>query len=172
MIITEVVMDIYDFALQMEKDGEKYYRELMKASTSTGLKKIFALLADEEIMHYTFIDKLRRKNDFLQLADTPILKNVKNIFIEMKNSKQDWRIETTKETVAYSKAFDIEEKSKIFYQEKAAETKDEQARFVLNQLAKAEEKHMRIMENIVEFISRPEPGNWLENAEWHHLDEY
>jgi hypothetical protein len=35
-----------------------------------------------------------------------------------------------------------------------------------------EDKHLRIMENIVEFVSRPEPGNWLENAEWHHLETY
>jgi hypothetical protein len=39
-------------------------------------------------------------------------------------------------------------------------------------LAAEEKKHLRIMENIVEFVSRPEPGNWLENAEWYHLDEY
>jgi hypothetical protein len=40
------------------------------------------------------------------------------------------------------------------------------------QLEDQEKKHLRIMENIVEFISKPEPGNWLENAEWHHLDKY
>jgi len=39
-------------------------------------------------------------------------------------------------------------------------------------LAKEEANHLRIMENIVEFVTRPEPGNWLENAEWHHLNEY
>lgn len=38
--------------------------------------------------------------------------------------------------------------------------------------ASEEEKHLRIMENIVEFVAGPEPGFWLENAEWHHLEEY
>jgi rubrerythrin len=165
-------MDIYEFALQMEKDGEIYYRELKKENSSAGLKKIFTLLADEEVKHYKLIEKLRRKSDSPQLEDTQILKNVKNIFIEMKNSKQEWHIDATKETIAYSKAYDIERRSRIFYQEKAAEAKDEQAQMFLSKLAKEEEKHMLIMENIVEFVSRPEPGNWLENAEWHHLDEY
>jgi len=27
-----------------------------------------------------------------------------------------------------------------------------------------------LLENIIDFISRPR--NWLENAEWHHLDKY
>jgi rubrerythrin len=165
-------MDIYEFALQMEKDGEKYYRELMKESTSAGLKKIFELLADEEAKHYALIEQLHRKNTSPSFEDTQILKNVKNIFIEMKNSKHDWHFETTKETSTFKKAVGIEEKSKEFYLEKAAGASDEQARLFLNQLAKEEEKHMHIMENLVEFVSRPEPGNWLENAEWHHLDEY
>ena len=39
-------------------------------------------------------------------------------------------------------------------------------------LAGEEEKHLRIVRAITEFVSRPEPGNWLENAEWHHLQEY
>jgi rubrerythrin len=166
-------MGIYEFALQMEKDGERYYRELMKESTSAGLKRIFELLADEEVKHYALIEQLHLKNHTPQLEENgQILKNVKNIFIEMKNSKDDWHFDATKAIAAYKKAAEIEEKSKRFYLEKAAEVSDEEARRLLNQLAKEEEKHMHIMENLVEFVSRPEPGNWLENAEWHHLDEY
>jgi rubrerythrin len=45
-------------------------------------------------------------------------------------------------------------------------------RQILLRLAGEEDRHCRIMENIVAFVARPEPGNWLENAEWHHLDEY
>ena len=163
-------MDIYEFALQMEKDGENYYRDLVKKSTSVGLQKIFTLLADEEVKHYKFIAQLRQKKDLPHLKDTQILTNVKNIFIEMRDGKHNQSME--KELAAYNKAYEIEEISRKFYLEKAAEAKDEQSRILLNQLAVEEEKHMHIMENIVEFISKPEPGNWLENAEWHHLDEY
>jgi rubrerythrin len=38
------------------------------------------------------------------------------------------------------------------------------------QIAEEEKKHYWILENILNFISRPQ--NWLENAEWYHLDEY
>jgi hypothetical protein len=37
-------------------------------------------------------------------------------------------------------------------------------------LADEEKKHMILMENLIEFVSRPD--TWLENAEWYHLDEY
>jgi rubrerythrin len=41
-------MDIYTFAMQMEKDGEEYYRELGTKCKNEGLTKIFTMLADEE----------------------------------------------------------------------------------------------------------------------------
>lgn len=49
-------MDIYEFAMQMEKEGEDYYRALAKDSASPGLVKIFTMLADEEVKHFKVID--------------------------------------------------------------------------------------------------------------------
>ena len=167
-------MDIYEFAMQMEKDGENYYRQLMQKCKNTGLKKIFAMLADEEVKHYEFIEQLRLKSGQPQVENTRLLEKVKNIFIQMKDDKQeqDPQVDTKEETNAYRKARDIEEMSRSFYLEKAEEVKDEQAKLLLKKLAKEEEKHLHIMENIVEFVSRAEPGKWLENAEWHHLETY
>jgi len=167
-------MDIYEYAMQMEKDGENYYRQLMQKCKNTGLKNIFAMLADDEVKHYEFIEQLRLKSGQPQVENTRLLEKVKNIFIQMKDDKQeqDPQVDTTEETNAYRKARDIEEMSRNFYLEKAEQIKDEQAKLLLKKLAKEEEKHLHIMENIVEFVSRAEPGKWLENAEWHHLETY
>jgi len=165
-------MDIYDFALQMEKDGENYYRKLENACRSEGLKKIFTMLADEEVKHYKFLEKLRHKSALPQFEDTAILNDVRNIFVEMKDGKDVPQIGTTEETNAYRKARDIEEMSRDFYLEKAGEAEGEEEKLLLKILSKEEEKHLHIMENIVEFVSRAEPGKWLENAEWHHLEQY
>jgi rubrerythrin len=167
-------MDIYEYAMQMEKDGENYYRQLMQKCKNTGLKNIFAMLADDEVKHYEFIEQLRLKSGQPQVENTRLLEKVKNIFIQMKDDKQeqDPQVDTTEETNAYRKARDIEEMSRNFYLEKAEEVKDEQAKSLLKKLAKEEEKHLHIMENIVEFVSRAEPGKWLENSEWHHLETY
>ncbi len=164
-------MDIYEFAKQMEKDGETYYRELADSSELAGLKRIFTILAEEEVKHYQIIEQLRLKSGLPQMADTRLLENVKNIFVEMKEVDVGPRIDTTRETNAYRKARELEKMSQEFYLEKAAEVEGKEAKRLLEKLAAEEERHFRIMENIVEFVSRPEPGNWLENAEWHHLDE-
>lgn len=165
-------MDIYAFAMQMEKDGEKYYRQLAKESTIEGLGNIFTMLADEEVKHFNVIEKISRKEKDPQLVETKILDNVKNIFVDMKEAKEDYHIDSTKASSEYRKACVIEEESRTFYLEKAELTKDERVRKIFLRLAQEEANHLRIMENIVEFVTRPEPGNWLENAEWHHLNEY
>ncbi len=72
-------MNIYDFAMQMEKDGENYYRELAAASEIAGLKKIFDMLADEEVKHFQIFRQLKEKKGETQFPETSILTNVKNI---------------------------------------------------------------------------------------------
>ncbi|MBM9604961.1 ferritin-like domain-containing protein [Desulfopila inferna] len=169
-------MDIYIFAMQMEKDGELYYRELAEKSKSEGLRKIFTMLAEEEIKHFKIVKDLREKTGLSEVVDTAILSDVKNIFEEMREGnlafEQGLYVDTTEETNAYRKARDIEESSKDFYLEKAEESVGQPAELLFKKLAREEDKHFRIMDNIVEFVSRPEPGNWLEDAEFYHLDQY
>lgn len=121
-------MNIYGYAMQMEKDGEDYYRKLANACNTDGLRSIFVMLADEEVKHYKVVEKISNKNKTPQLAETNILENVKNIFIEMKDIKQDLHIDTNEETDNYRKARDIEDMSQKFYLEKAEQVEGEQAR--------------------------------------------
>lgn len=165
-------MNIYQFAMQMEKDGEDFYRRLAKEATVPGLAKIFIMLADEEVKHYKVVEQLSRKEENPPSADTAILENVKNVFVGMREEKGQLFIDVTAATASYRKVCTIEDESEKFYREKAEQTEDKNERRIFFRLAGEEANHLRIMENILEFVSRAEPGNWLENAEWHHLDEY
>jgi len=164
-------MNIYEYAMKMEKDGEKYYRELAGNSRTEGIKSILTMLADEEVKHFNVIANLRKHAENSPSAKTTVLENAKNIFTEMKEAKVDLHFESS-DLGAYRIALDIEDKSRKFYLDQAGKAEDEGEKQIFLRLAGEEQKHFRIMENLVEFVARPEPGNWLENAEWHHLDEY
>ena len=43
--------EIYDLAIQIEKNGEDYYREAEKKVSETSLKDQFLRLADQEAKH-------------------------------------------------------------------------------------------------------------------------
>ena len=56
-------MDIYEFALQMEKDGEDYYRDQALNAGNKGLKNIFTFLADAEAHHYNILKKMKDREE-------------------------------------------------------------------------------------------------------------
>ncbi len=160
-------MDIFEYAMQMEKDGEAYYRQLVRQVANKGLKTILTMLADEEVKHYNAIDKMKIGES--QMTETTILADAKNIFVQLKDSGEGFDIEINQVDL-YKKAQDIEEKSQNFYLEKANEVGQDYQKELFLKLAEEEKKHYFLLDNIIEFVSRPE--YWLENAEFYHLEEY
>jgi rubrerythrin len=161
-------MDIYEFAMKMEKDGENYYRELAKKAVNTGLSNIFTMLADAEVGHYDIFKKMEEKKK-VKVGHTKILSKVKNVFVRMKEADETTGVGIT-QTELYKKAREIEKKSRDFYLEKAGEVKDPDRKEIFRKIADEEKKHYLILEEIIEFVSRPR--TWLENPEWYHLEEY
>jgi len=160
-------MNIFEYAMQMEKDGEDYYRQLAQQTANKGMRTILNMLADEEVKHYNTIEKMKTAKP--QMAETTILTDVKNVFIQIKESNEKLDFDMT-QTEHYRKAQDIEKESRDFYLDKANEVKKKYQKEVFLRLADEETKHYFLLENIVEFVSRPE--TWLENAEFYHLEEH
>lgn len=161
-------MDIYEYAMQMEKDGENLYREMASMTESTGIRTILTMLADAEVEHYnTFRNlKLLRR---VELPDSDILKDVANIFTKIK-AAGDFSNLKIPQIGLYKKAQEIEKMSQDFYLKEAREVEDEFQKRIFSRIAREETKHYFILENIIDFVSRPE--QWNENAEWYHLEEY
>ncbi|MDR4508009.1 MAG: ferritin family protein [Candidatus Brocadiaceae bacterium] len=161
-------MDIFEFALQMEKDGEKYYRDLVLKVDNIGLKNVLSMLADAEVKHYEILQRLK-ENETVQISDVSVLSDVKNIFTKMKEEKDISGLDSSLREV-YENALEIEKKSQEFYKEKAEEVHEQSQREILLKIAEEEKHHCIILENIINFVSQP--ARWLENAEWYHMDEY
>ena len=160
-------MDIFDYALQMEKDGENFYREIAQKTSTKGLRRILTMLADEEVKHHQAIESMKQNK--YQMTETNVLDDAKNIFIKMKDQDETFEPDL-EQTEFYARAQEIEKKSQQFYQEKARQTDKDDQKKLFERLAKEEEKHYFLLENIIAFVSRPK--QWLENAEWYHLEEY
>ncbi|KKL92192.1 hypothetical protein LCGC14_1887170, partial [marine sediment metagenome] len=102
-------------------------------------------------------------------TETTILTDAKNVFVQLKDSGEEFDVEISQIDL-YKKAQDIEEKSRDFYLEKASQVEEEYQKDIFLRLANEEKKHYFLLDNIIEFVSKPE--QWLENAEFYHLEEY
>lgn len=161
-------MNIFAFAMQMEQDGEAYYRELAAKSGEAGLKHILNMLADDEQKHYQIMKSLQESIP-AHLVETKVLENASNIFSEMSRHGPGQLLELGQEGL-YRKAQDLEKKSEDFYKQKAAELEDPAQQRIFLDIADEEARHFFLLDHIITFISRPR--EWVENAEFHHLVEY
>ena len=160
-------MDIFEYAMRMEKDGEDFYRQIAKKSLNKGLQAISNMLADDEVKHYEIIKMMKTARQ--SMTETTILNDSKNVFDKMRDTKElhDPNMEPIE---LYRKAQDIEKESQDFYLEKSTEVKEEYHQEIFLILSEEEKKHFFLLENIINYISRPQ--EWLENAEFVHLEEY
>jgi rubrerythrin len=162
-------MNIYKYALQLERDSENYYRELAQKTENIGLQNILKILAEEEVKHYKIIERMMKGEASPELAETDLLKKAKNIFMKIKGKEIVFKFDLA-QVDFYRKAQEFEEKSYEHYKEMSDKVEIELQKKILIKLAEEEKKHLFLLENVVEFLSRPE--TWIENAEFNHLDDY
>jgi rubrerythrin len=160
-------MNIYDFAMQMEQDGEAFYRNMAGQTADPGVQSIFNGLADDEVKHYTIVKQMKEQAPAPQMQDTAILSTAQNVFAQMQGRTLDT---TGPQVEVYRQAQELERKSREFYQEKADEVSQESHRDLLLRIAQEENKHFWLLDHMIEFVNRPQ--SWIEDAEFNHLEEY
>jgi rubrerythrin len=158
-------MDIFEFAMQMEKDGESYYREIAAGIDSTGIKKILSILADEEVKHFEVFAEMKRRTP--DLPRTTTLKDVKNVFAQMKESGENIGSKLG-QVELYKKAQELEKKSEDFYLEKSEEMDSDAQKELMLKIADEENKHYMILEHVIQFVTRTD--HYLEDAEFENLE--
>lgn len=161
-------MDIYQFAINFERENREYYEKCAEKTEDKAIKSVFLELSSEEAKHERIVKELRDNNEIEDL-EFDIIPKVNEVFSQIKEGMPD-KVMPTDQVDIYDKALNMEEKSKDFYTEKAKEVKDDKVSEVLERLAKEEKKHEDIIRSIKELVNRPH--TWLEDAEWYHLEDY
>ncbi|MBC8378216.1 MAG: ferritin family protein [Planctomycetes bacterium] len=160
-------MNIFEFAIQMEADGQDFYQQLASKTTNNGIKKILNMLADDELKHQTMIDKIRITS--CVMPETEVLENAKNVFRQMRDFGGQFDLSGDEEMM-YRQAMELEQKSIGFYQDKADQMDTPEQKELFLKLAEEEKKHYFLLDSLVDFVAAPK--TWLEDAEFDRLDEY
>ncbi len=160
-------MNVFEFAMQMEKDGEAFYRDLAEKTDNTGLRNILTMIADEEVKHYHIFKALRDGTPGAEsLPASDLVTDTLNIFQQMSDSGDKFPDEEGNKA-HYQKAKEIEEQAAQFYTEKANETTDAGEKELLLQIAEEEMRHARLFQEFIDFVTAPD--RWIEDAEWNNM---
>ena len=155
-------MDVFEYAMNMEIEGEKIYRTLANKNNDVGLKVIFEMLADMEKEHYRVFSEMRT-NNFKQAERPDILPDILKVLKWMKNRMEKITLDTPQLEI-YRQAMESEKEAQVFYSEKANESNDPMTKTALLQIAEEEHRHFEILEEIIGALSPDgmdiEDGGW------------
>ena len=168
-------MDIFDFALKMEKESEKYYREQAKVTKFTDLQVLLENLAEAEARHYKIVEALRMQNNEC-LPEEALLAETKNIFASYIKDAEALRnaisIDKIKEDQIdiYRLALVKEKESVEIYEKMLTEAQNTHTKSVIERLIKEEQLHAEAIDEIVDLLNKV--SDWVESAEFNHTEAY
>jgi len=163
-------MEIYAVAKAIEKKGAEYYRALASDTNLKELKGVFEHLAVEEDNHYKIYEAMERGSGAtVESTTSGAIEKAKNVFAALARGIQ---IPTNlrDSAAAYRKGLELENESIAYYRKASETAPDASQKRILDMIIEQERSHARLMESMIEFVNRP--LQWLENAEWYHLDTY
>ncbi|MDD2320007.1 MAG: ferritin family protein [Geobacteraceae bacterium] len=161
-------MNVFDIAMEKELEVKVYYEKLAGESALPGITNIFTLLAADEQRHFEAVQKMRRKIDCDNPADSPALDAARKVLekyfgdmgpaAQMKNCLESYR-----------HALLIESESIRFYEGILKTEADTQLKTVVATILDQEREHYSIVENLYEYVLKPE--YFLAWAEFSNLRE-
>ena len=160
-------MNIFEFAIQMERDGQEYYRELATKATHPGITKILDTLVADELRHQQILEQVQK--GAVEIPETETLDKAKNVFQQMKDFGEEVDLSGQEESL-YRHAIELEQNSISFYLDRADQVETDEQQALFEKLAVEEKKHHHLLECMLDFFAAPK--NWLEDAEFQQLDEY
>jgi len=161
-------MDILDKAIEFELEGNKFYLENAAMAKTKAVKSILQNLAQDELEHAEFL-KFLKNNQVDDFKPSKTLGKVKDILKESSLNDPDFLKKDADVIEVLHKALAIEEKARQHYTDEAISTLDEKSQKLLKLLALEEEKHYKLIDNLIKFLDNP--GNLLESQEFSFYDE-
>jgi rubrerythrin len=164
-------MNVFDFALNLEKDGRTLYEKLANDTQTPELKNIFNLLAAAEEEHYATLDALKRGVDPASCQSTALDKNrnIRNSFQQLLDRKDTMGV-LARDPDGFGHVLKAEEESIRLYRELADKETNPATRKLWLTIADEEEKHLNMIENIYEFVEKP--ATYLAWGEFGNLQEF
>jgi rubrerythrin len=163
-------MELLDFAKQIERQGEAHYTALAQKSTVPELAGLFRFLAGEERRHYALFDSWAQGGGAQELGAGLQIGEVRAVFDRLTEHFKKAGVPAIDRDELFDQALGLEHRSVRLYQEALVTLSQPAQVELLERVIEQERRHVKLLESLMAYMRHP--GEWLENAEWYHLDEF
>lgn len=162
------MMNVFDFAIDMEKQIYGHYEQLAAHAGSGESRRIFTLLAEAEREHVEHLSHLKEHNDPV-LATSMVLETLKPRLEKLVRVLTHHDMQES-DLDGYRQAIKTEEVSIRLYEKLAERETDPSVSGLLMLLANEEKCHLEEVENIYDFVESPR--TYLASGEFSNLSHY
>ena len=157
-------MDLMEFAINLEVEGEKFYRAQAELNKGNNLYGMFVSLADDEKMHASILRKKSGEDIILPESNIPA---DLNIYKNEEYFKSEYK-QIPGQLDYYKKALGKEKESIDLYKKLKAENPDFPDLF--DYLIAQEMKHHKLIYDLITLLERVE--SWVESPEFGVREDY
>lgn len=142
--------EIYDLGIQIEKNGEKFYREALKQPWSAPMASMLRMLADEEVAHVEFFARRKEKLDVkaedpeMEAMGREMLREVLGDQVFSLKEADMSKIETLEQLRRV--AIEFEEDTIVFYEMIRSFAADKETQDQLDAIIEEEKRHITLFE--------------------------
>ena len=156
------VMEQLDFALQMERDGLKFFTEAAQAVQDSAAKKMLQSLAKDEERHEQIL--LDLKEGKMGQVQGETLEGVKTIFQDLVDTGDTLFKKEDSLSEVLKKGAELERRAIGVYRKLIESTDNPEVQKVWETLKREEKRHEKLLRLTLEYVDQPEIV--LENAEF------
>ena len=148
------IREVFDLAIQIEKNGEQYYRDARKKISNPSLSSLLEWLADQEEKHLSWFserkERLETKGDDLELAEMSgsILQGILGDQSFSLKEADLSKIDNVEALIQL--AIEFEKDSILFYEMIGSFIEDSETSEKLNEIIAEENRHIELLEEFEE----------------------
>ncbi|MFQ6097120.1 MAG: ferritin family protein [Armatimonadota bacterium] len=155
--------DVVQAALQLERDGRKFYLDAASKAANDVARSWFESFADDELRHIEWIQQLSAGEGTVNRAKKEMYSRLSGIFRDAPETARRAALESENDMEAIRLATAMEEKSVAAYVKWAEESEDQDLRDLCNVLADYERLHVDLLQNAAQYLS--DPAEWFRQEE-------
>lgn len=157
--------DVLQTALQLERDGRKFYIDVAARTSSELVKKMFESFAEDEVRHIEWIQNLSSGGVTAGAANRELYGRLRHVFADVPENVRLSAELSEDDLKALDIAIDLEKKARIAYGKWADESDVEDVRDLCRTLEGMERFHEEVLNNTKTYLDRT--ADWfLQEEQW------
>ena len=162
-------MDFLSNAMELEKKTIAAFRTLSsRCASHEKVHAILEMLIKDHAQHLKTLSRAQDQ-DIFALDDLDVFKDIRGQLEQIRSNKDTFSCDVDQLSL-YREARGLVLKKQTLYLQARDAIRNPEGMTYLDRLIQEEHKQMVVLDNIIHMVERPE--NWLEDAEFSHLEEY